>query len=55
MTLRQAIVEALADNFGCSPGDIERWLTKHGYNLPAYLRRHGMPDYAEAVEEAECT
>jgi|HubBroStandDraft_1064217.scaffolds.fasta_scaffold00409_28 hypothetical protein len=54
MTLRRAITEALADNFDCSVDAIEHWLTKHGYSLPAYLRRHGMADYAEAVDQESC-
>ena len=51
MTLQQAIISALADNFGCTSEDVERWIVKHGYTLPAYLRRHGLHEYAEAVEE----
>ena len=52
MPLSQAITLALADEFGCLPERIAQWLAEHGYTLPSYLRRHGLGEYAEAVDVA---
>lgn len=53
MNLSQEIIAALADEFGCVPEHVNAWLAKHSTTLPAYLRRHHLPDYAALIEEGD--